>query len=39
MLRCAKRARRGEKKLAAAWELGEKYGFTQTLLDLAMKER
>ena len=39
MLRCAKRARKGEKKLAAARELGEKYGFTQTLLDLAMKER
>ena len=39
MLRCAKRARKGEKKLAAAQAIGEKYGFTQTLLQLATKER
>ena len=39
MLRCVKDRRAGERNLSAAWELAEKYGFRQTLLELAEKKR
>ena len=38
MLRCVKDRRVGERNLSAAWELTEKYGFRQTLLELAEKK-
>lgn len=38
MLRCVKDRRAGERNLSAAWELAEKYGFRQTLLELAEKK-
>ena len=38
MLRCVKDRRVGERNLSAAWELAEKYGFRQTLLELAEKK-
>ena len=39
MLRCVKDRRAGERNLSAARELAEKYGFRQTLLELAEKKR
>ena len=39
MLRCVKDRRAGERNLSAAWELAEKYGFRQALLELAEKKR
>ena len=39
MLRCVRNKRGGEKKLAAAQSLAEKYQFRQTLLTLAEEER
>ena len=39
MLRCVKDRRVGERNLSAARELAEKYGFRQTLLELAEKRR
>ena len=38
MLRCVKDRRAGERNLSAAWELAEKYGFRQTLLELTEKK-
>ena len=38
MLRCVKDRRVGERNLSAARELAEKYGFRQTLLELAEKK-
>ena len=38
MLRCVKDLRAGERNLSAAWELAEKYGFRQTLLELTEKK-
>ena len=38
MLRCVKDRRAGERNLSAAWELAEKYGFRQALLELAEKK-
>ena len=38
MLRCVKDRRAGERNLSAARELAEKYGFRQTLLELAEKK-